>query len=48
MTYEYTTDGGSGTTWADANSVSGDTVLEQVQRVYDANSNPIETIDTQR
>jgi RHS repeat-associated protein len=45
---EYTTDGGSGTSWAAAGTVVRDVVLEQVQTVYDADSNPIETIDTQR
>lgn len=45
---DYTTDGGSGTTWADAASTANDTVLEQEQTVYDGDSNPIETIDGQR
>jgi hypothetical protein len=45
--YQYD-NGGGGTTWADAASVANDTVLEQVQTVYDADSNPIETIDSQR
>ncbi len=45
---EYTTDGAGGTTWADAISVASDDVLEQTQTVYDANSNVIETIDSQR
>jgi RHS repeat-associated protein len=44
----YMTDGAGGTTWAAAGSVSSDTVLEQVQTVYDADSNVIETIDRQR
>ncbi len=45
---DYTTDGAGGTTWADAGSVSNDTVLEQEQTVYDADGNSIETIDSQR
>jgi RHS repeat-associated protein len=45
---EYSTDGAGGTTWATAASVASDTVLEQVQTVYDADSNAIETIDRQR
>ena len=45
---KYTTDGGGGTTWAAAGSVSGDTVLEQVETVYDPDGNLIETIDRQR
>ena len=48
LVMEYTTDGAGGTSWAAASSVENDTVLEQVQTVYDANSNPIETLDTQR
>ncbi len=48
LTTEYTTDGAGGTTWADAISVASDDVLEQTQTVYDANSNVIETIDSQR
>ncbi len=43
-----TTDGAGGTTWADAVSVTNDTVLEQVQSVYDGDDNAIETIDRQR
>jgi YD repeat-containing protein len=46
--FSYRTDGAGGTTWAAAGSVSSDTVLEQSQVVYDANSNVIETIDSQR
>jgi RHS repeat-associated protein len=44
----YTTDGASGTDWNAANTVSGDHVLEQVQTIYDADSNVIETIYSQR
>jgi RHS repeat-associated protein len=43
-----TTDGASGTTWADASSVANDTVLEQNQMVFDDDGNAIETIDSQR
>ncbi len=45
---DYTTDGAGGTTWTDASNVTNDTVLEQDQTVYDADSNDIETIDSQR
>src|SRR5579884_851761 len=45
---DYSTDGAGGTLWSGAASVTYDTVLEQVQTVYDADSNPIETIDSQR
>jgi RHS repeat-associated protein len=45
---DYTTDGAGGASWAAASSVANDTVLEQVQTVYDADGNPIETIDSQR
>jgi RHS repeat-associated protein len=45
---DYTTDGAGGTTWADATSVANDHVLEQVETVYDGDSNVIETIDRQR
>ncbi len=47
-TMDYTTDGAGGTTWSAAASVASDTVLEQTQTLYDADSNPIETIDSQR
>lgn len=45
---EYNTDGGSGTTWANASSVANDIVLEQTETIYDGDSNVIETIDQQR
>jgi YD repeat-containing protein len=45
---DYTTDGLGGTSWTAANSVAGDTVLEQLQTIYDTDSNAIETIDRQR
>jgi RHS repeat-associated protein len=45
---DYTTDGAGGASWTAASSVANDTVLEQVQTVYDADSNVIETIDSQR
>jgi YD repeat-containing protein len=44
----YITDGAGGTTWTAAGSVANDTVLEQSQTVYDADSNVIETIARQR
>jgi YD repeat-containing protein len=43
-----TTDGAGGTSWAAAGTVANDTVLEQQQTVFDADSNAIETIDSQR
>jgi YD repeat-containing protein len=43
-----TTDGAGGTTWAAAGAIANDTVLEQAQTVYDADSNAIEKIDRQR
>jgi RHS repeat-associated protein len=45
---DYTTDGALGINWAAAASVANDTVLEQAQTVYDADSNVIETVDSQR
>jgi YD repeat-containing protein len=48
LTTEYTTDGGSGATWADASTVAGDIVLEQSQNIWDGDSNNIETITSQR
>jgi RHS repeat-associated protein len=45
---DFTTDGAGGTTWAAAGSVANDTVLEQTQTIYDADSNAIETIASQR
>ncbi|MEI8194631.1 MAG: RHS repeat-associated core domain-containing protein [Phycisphaerae bacterium] len=55
MTVTYTTDGGavnnSGAplmSWDAAGDVSNDVVLEQVEYLYDADSNIIETIDRQR
>jgi RHS repeat-associated protein len=45
---EYATDGGSGTDWNAANTVSGDHVLEQVETAYDADGNVIQTTDRQR
>jgi hypothetical protein len=45
---DYTTDGGGGTSWAAAASVTNDIVLEQLQTVYDGDDNAIETIDSQR
>ena len=48
LVVEYTTDGGGGTTWADAAGVTNDIVLEQTETVYDGDGNAIETIDRQR
>jgi YD repeat-containing protein len=44
----YTTDGGGDSGYADAGTVTGDTVLEQVEYTYDADGNAIETADRQR
>jgi RHS repeat-associated protein len=44
----YLTDGGGGTSWADAASVANDIVLEQTETVYDGDGNAIENIDRQR
>jgi RHS repeat-associated protein len=44
----YTTDGGSGTDWTVANTVSGDVVLEQVETTYDADGKAIKSIDRER
>jgi RHS repeat-associated protein len=48
VTAEYDTDGGSGTAYADASSVSGDVVLTQTEFKYDADQNLIETITSDR
>jgi RHS repeat-associated protein len=45
---ESTTDGGGGTSWMAASGVANDIVLEQVQTIYDGDSNATETIDRQR
>ena len=45
---EYQTDGHSGTSYADAESVSSDTVLSQTQTKYDGDGNVIETITSDR
>jgi RHS repeat-associated protein len=45
---DYATDGAGGTSWVAADSVANDTVLEQVQTIYDGDSNVIETMDSQR
>jgi RHS repeat-associated protein len=47
-TRTYTTDGGSGTDWNAANTVSGDMVLEQMETTYDGDGNVILTTDRQR
>ena len=48
LTVEYTTDGGSGSTYADASSVSGDIVLEQTENTYDKSGNTIEELTRER
>ncbi|MGH3577849.1 MAG: hypothetical protein ACRDU0_09850, partial [Mycobacterium sp.] len=47
-TYSYTTDGATGTTWANATSLASDNVLQQTQAIYDSDNNTIETITKQR
>jgi RHS repeat-associated protein len=44
----YTSDGGGDSSWADALNVNGDTVLEQVETQYDADSNAIAVTTRQR
>jgi len=44
----YTTDGASGTSWANASSVASDNVLNQVDTQYDADGNVILTINRDR
>ena len=48
LTVEYTTNGGSGTTWAEATSVSSDIVLEQTEMTYDGDDNVILTTTRER
>jgi RHS repeat-associated protein len=48
VTIEYTTDGGGGTSWSSASSVSSDNVLTQVETSYDADGNVILTTTRQR
>ena len=48
LTAAYTTDGGSGTTYSDASSVSSDVVLTQTEYKYDNDGNVIETITSDR
>ena len=45
---EYQTNGGSGTSYADAETVSGDVVLSQTQTIYDGDGNVTETITSDR
>jgi RHS repeat-associated protein len=47
-TVAYTTDGGSGTGWSNASTVSGDNVLQQVETTFDADGNAILTTARQR
>lgn len=44
----YTTDGGGDSAYADADDVSGDTVLEQAAATYDADGNALTTVARQR
>ena len=48
VTMEYTTDGGTGSSYADASTVSGDTVLEQTAYSYDGNGHLTETVTRDR
>ena len=45
---QYQTDGGSGTSYADASTVSGDVVLTQTQQLYDNDGDNTETITSER
>jgi RHS repeat-associated protein len=47
-TTAYTTDGGGDSAYSDAGSVTGDTVLEQVETTYDPDGNATETVTRQR
>jgi RHS repeat-associated protein len=47
-TTSYVTDGGGDSAYADAATVTGDAVLEQVETAYDADSNPILTTTRER
>jgi RHS repeat-associated protein len=45
---EYETDGGGGTSYVDASTVSGDVVLTQTQYIYDGDGNVVEAISSDR
>jgi hypothetical protein len=45
---QYLTDGGSGTSYADASIVSSDVVLTETQPLYDNDGNVVETITSDR
>ena len=45
---QYLTDGGSGTSYADASIVSSDVVLTQTQQLYDNDGNVVESITSDR
>jgi YD repeat-containing protein len=47
-TVTYTSDGGGDSGYSDASTVTGDTVLEQVEYTYDNDGNVIQTTDRQR
>src|SRR5439155_1381041 len=47
-TASYTTDGGGDSGYSDASTVTGDTVLEQVENTYDSDGNVLETADRHR
>ncbi len=47
LSKRYTTDGGGGSAWSNASSVTGDNVLEQVQFTYDSDGNVILTTTKQ-
>src|SRR5262249_648282 len=48
VTRTFATDGGGDSSWADAGTVTGDAVLQQVETSYDADSNPILTTTRER
>jgi RHS repeat-associated protein len=47
-TVVYTTDGGSGTGWSNASTVTSDNILQQVEYTYDSDGNVILTTTRQR
>jgi RHS repeat-associated protein len=48
VTVVYQTDGAAGTSWSQASAPTSDNVLEQDEKVYDADGNAIETVTRQR
>src|SRR6266849_3086305 len=48
VTIEYVIDGGGDTGWSDAGNVTGDTVLEETDRQFDAEGNAVLTTTRER